>query len=275
MDAHVPQRAALRRLNGLGIVARVHATTATAAARARPALARERFDRLDALRAVAIVWMAGFHFCFDLNLFRFIHQNFYGDPFWTIQRSCIVSLFMGCAGIGQAVAAAQGQSWQRFWRRWLQIAGCALLVSIGSWLMFHERFISFGVLHGIALMLIVVRLTARWGRWLWLAGALAIALPFFVQHPWFDTRLTNWVGLVTHKPATEDYAPVLPWLGVMWWGVAAGQWMLTRRRSWLTGPLPSVLNPLAVLGRWSLSFYMLHQPVLFGLLLAVVALRSG
>jgi peptidoglycan/LPS O-acetylase OafA/YrhL len=30
-------------------------------------------------------------------------------------------------------------------------------------------------------------------------------------------------------------------------------------------PLP--LRPLAALGRWSLSFYMLHQPVLIGLIL--------
>jgi peptidoglycan/LPS O-acetylase OafA/YrhL len=27
-----------------------------------------------------------------------------------------------------------------------------------------------------------------------------------------------------------------------------------------------VLRPLAALGRWSLSFYMLHQPVLIGAL---------
>ena len=27
-------------------------------------------------------------------------------------------------------------------------------------------------------------------------------------------------------------------------------------------------RPLAALGRWSLSFYMLHQPVLIGLLMA-------
>ena len=34
--------------------------------------ASTRFDRVDALRGVAIVWMAAFHFCFDLNYFRFI-----------------------------------------------------------------------------------------------------------------------------------------------------------------------------------------------------------
>lgn len=232
-----------------------------------------RFDRLDALRATAIVWMAVFHFCFDLAHFRLIREDFYRDPFWTVQRTCIVTLFLFCAGLGQAVAVAQGQSWPRFWRRWAQVAGCALLVSIGSWLMFKSRFIHFGVLHGIAVMLIVARLTARWGGWLWPAGAVAIALPWLVQHPFFDTRLTNWIGLVTRRPATEDFVPVLPWLGVVWWGVAAGQWVLQRRREWLAGPLPHVLHPLAVLGRWSLSFYMLHQPVLIGLVMAWIALQ--
>ena len=219
-----------------------------------------------------MVWMAVFHFFFDLNHFGFIRQNFYTDPFWTTQRACIVSLFLFCAGLSQAVALEQGQGWRRFWRRWLQVAGCALLVSAGSALMFKGRFISFGVLHAIAVMLIVMRLSAHWGRWLWLAGALAMLVPQLIQHPFFDTRWTNWVGLVTRKPATEDYVPLLPWIGAMWWGLAAGQWVLARRRGWLTGPLPKGLKPLALLGRWSLSFYMLHQPVLIGLLIGVSAL---
>jgi uncharacterized membrane protein len=238
---------------------------------------RLRFDRLDALRAAAIVWMAVFHFCYDLNYFRFIHQNFYTDPRWTVQRTCIVSLFLFCAGMGQAIALAQEQGGPRFsprfWRRWAQVAGCAVLVTLGSMLMFTKTFISFGVLHCIALLLIVLRLTAGAGRALWPLGLLAIALPFVVQHPWFDTRWTNWIGLVTRKPITEDYVPLFPWLGVAWWGLAAGQWVLAHRRGWFTGPLPRALAPLAVLGRWSLSFYMLHQPVLIGLLVAVVALR--
>jgi peptidoglycan/LPS O-acetylase OafA/YrhL len=49
--------------------------------------------------------------------------------------------------------------------------------------------------------------------------------------------------------------------------MAAGQWLLDRRTRLLLGGLPPGIRPLAVLGRWSLSFYMLHQPVLIGALL--------
>ncbi|WP_418321141.1 heparan-alpha-glucosaminide N-acetyltransferase domain-containing protein [Piscinibacter sakaiensis] len=96
-----------------------------------------------------------------------------------------------------------------------------------------------------------------------------IALPWLVSHPFFDSRLTVWVGLFTRKPITEDFVPLLPWMGVMWWGVAAGHWMLAHRPHWLSGPLPQrgrvVFDSLAWLGRHALSFYLLHRPrVLIG-----------
>jgi hypothetical protein len=125
--------------------------------------------------------MTAFHFCFDLNHFGWIRQDFNHDPKWLWQRTAIVSLFLFCAGLGQAVAWSQRQQWPRFWRRWAQIAGCAVLVSIGSWWMFPQSWIYFGVLHGIAVMLVIVRLTAGWGRWLWLAGAIALLLPQLAQ----------------------------------------------------------------------------------------------
>ena len=237
---------------------------------------RERFDRLDALRALAMLWMAAFHFGFDLNHFGYLdpRQNFYRDPLWTWQRVCIVSTFLFCAGVGQAAALDAGQSIARFWRRWAQVAGCAVLVSLGSALMFPKSWISFGVLHGIALMLIVARFAAPLGAWLWPLGLVAILLPRWVQDPFFETRWTNWVGLVTRKPITEDWVPLFPWLGVMLFGLAAGQWLLTRRRAWLAGPLPRALQPLATLGRWPLTFYMLHQPVFIGALLGGRALGA-
>lgn len=235
--------------------------------------ATPRYDRLDALRGLAVAWMTAFHFGFDLNHFGWWQQDFYRDPRWTVQRTLIVSLFLLCAGLGQAVASSQGQPWRRFGRRWAQVALCALLVTAGSWFMFPRSFIYFGVLHGIALMLVLVRYSASWGRWLWPAGAAAIALalaaPTLHALGWlgegFNTPALNWLGLVSRKPVTEDYVPLLPWLGAMWWGMAAGQWLLAHRPHWLTGTAPA---PLAWLGRWSLSWYMLHQPVLIGALMA-------
>jgi uncharacterized membrane protein len=80
--------------------------------------------------------------------------------------------------------------------------------------------------------------------------------------------------LISRKPITEDYVPLLPWLGVMWWGMAAGQWLLVQRPQWLGHKVPAAAAPLAWLGRWSLSWYMLHQPVLIGALMALAAIKT-
>lgn len=243
-----------------------------------------RFDAIDALRGLAMVWMTVYHFCFDLNYFGFWRNNFYTDPVWTIQRTLILSLFLFCAGMGQAMAVAQGQSWPRFWRRWILVAGAALLVSAGSWLMYPQSFIYFGVLHGIALMLIIARLTACWGAWLWGLGVIAIGVKFVVEFELnsvgsagltgaLNSPMLNWLGLITVKPVTEDYVPLLPWLGVLWWGVAAGTWLSESGARHLRRRLPTMLKPLSLMGRWSLSYYLVHQPVMIGLLTVLVWFR--
>ena len=171
---------------------------------------RQRFDAIDVLRGLAVVWMTIFHFCFDLNHFGYIRQDFYADPFWTAQRSAIITLFLLCAGMGQAFAVKQGQDQRRFLRRWAQIAGCALLVSAGSYWMFPHSFIYFGVLHCIAAALIVVRLTAGWGRWLWLAGAVVMTL--------------QWIAMEVHAGR--------PWLGYCPTATASEARCARRPRSW-------------------------------------------
>src|SRR5690606_37697354 len=93
-----------------------------------PTRSAGRYLRVDALRGVAMVWMTVFHLCFDLSHFGYWPQDFLRDPVWTLQRTAIVSLFLLCAGLGQAVAWSQGVSTRRFLRRWAQIAACALLV---------------------------------------------------------------------------------------------------------------------------------------------------
>jgi uncharacterized membrane protein len=243
-----------------------------------PVSSTTRFAAVDVLRGLAMVWMTVFHFCFDLQYFGYLHTQFYNDPFWTLQRTAIVSLFVLCAGLGQAIAIEQGQNWGRFWRRWRQIAGCALLVSAASRWMFPHSYIYFGILHGMALMLLLARRLAGGGRWLLVVGAVALALPWLALQAhaawpvldFLNSRGFNWLGLISHKPITEDYAPLFPWFGVMCIGLVVGRWVLRNHAvalervstALLHGPLKYPARALAWLGRWSLSYYMLHQPVL-------------
>ena len=244
---------------------------------------------VDALRGIAMVWMTGFHFCFDLHYFGYLQTAFYDNPVWTWQRSAIVSLFVFSAGMGQSLATAQGLGWPRFVRRWLQIVGGAALVSVASYAMFPDSFIYFGILHGMALMLLIGRALARWLQPQWgqrrdritlallLAGALALALPTLalglhahwpaahaLNAPWW-----NWLGLVSRKPITEDYAPLFPWFGMFLWGLAAGAWWprsatANTRKASGSANRTAAVRALAWLGRHSLPYYLLHQVVLMG-----------
>ena len=251
-----------------------------------PTLTTPRFAAVDLLRGLAMAWMTLFHFSYDLQHFGYLHTNFYADPFWTVQRAAIVSLFVFCAGLGQAIAVQQGQSWGRFWKRWRLIACSALLVTVGSRLMFPDSFIYFGILHGMALMLLLARLLAGMGAWWWPLAALALAVPWLAAHmhrlwpalEFLNGPAFNWLGLISHKPITEDYAPLFPWLGVMACGMACGQWLLRRHGralavagTWVQARAP--LRGLAWMGRWSLSYYLLHQPVLIAVFSLIALLR--
>jgi uncharacterized membrane protein len=244
-----------------------------------------RLDRLDSARGAAMVWMTVFHFCFDLNNAGLIQLDFHHNPLWTWQRTCILSLFLLCAGAGQAVAHARGQSWRAFGMRCLQIGAGAALVSLGSWLMFPASYIYFGVLHGMVVMLLITRLMAPWGLWCAALGVGVLAVHGFAGPALsanlgqllgvdMNARGLNWLGLITQLPITEDYVPLFPWLGVMLLGFAGMHTFLRRAAPSDNPRRPSVVTRnLARLGRFSLPYYLLHQPVLLGLLWMAGVLR--
>jgi uncharacterized membrane protein len=232
-----------------------------------------RLSSIDALRAIALIAMIAYHFCFDLRYFGVIGADFEHDPFWLGARTLILSSFLLLAGVSLVLADADSKmSSTQFWRHVGTIAGCALLVSAASYALFPVTFIWFGVLHAIAVTLVLARPLVRHPRVALAVGAVIIAAGLAVSHPMFDHFALGWIGFMTAKPYTEDYVPLFPWAGVIFCGIPVGH-ALIRNRFAVLAPIAAPPRWLAWLGRHTLAIYMLHQPMLLGVLWVVLHRR--
>ena len=239
-------------------------------------VASQRFDRLDALRGVAIVWMAIFHLCFDLNHFGFfdaeapIHGGCVVDHPAHDDREPVPVLCRagagGGAGAGPVVVAlleALGAG-----RRLCRAGVDRLVLDVPAQLdllwraAWHRRAADPDPPAGAARTMALD-----------LLGAVAIVLPLLWRHEVFNPPWLSWSGWSPRSRSPKTTCRCCRALGVMAWGLATGRWLLTHAHGVLAGPVPRAARWLSLLGRWSLSFYMVHQPVFIGLLMAVVALR--
>jgi uncharacterized membrane protein len=233
---------------------------------AKPALRRQqapRVEGLDALRGVAIVAMVVYHFCFDLRYFGVARWDFEHDIRWLAARTLILSSFLLIAGISAALARRDPAADARWPRHVAVIGGAALLVTAASAMMFPRSFIWFGVLHAIALSLLLARPLIDRPRAALTAGVIVIAAGVMLSSQHFDNRMLGWLGFMTGKPMTEDYVPLFPWSGVLFLGIAAGHALVASNFAMLA-PLARMPRALRFLGRHSLAVYLVHQPLLLG-----------
>lgn len=235
-----------------------------------------RLALIDALRGCAVAQMLAYHLIYDLNYFGWLELHMLSDPRWIAWRSAIVTQFLLLVGVGLVLRTSFKPGRADFWKRWAEVAAAALLVSIGSYLIFGPRFIWFGILHFIALALLIARPLVQFGAWNLALGSLAILAGLLLTNEFFNNAPWSAFGLTTVKPKTEDYVPLLPWLGVVLIGLGLGS--LWKGRSWSVPLLLRKLNeraprPLLVLGTWSLTIYLVHQPLFMALL--SVAKRVG
>lgn len=241
---------------------------------------------LDGLRGCAVIAMVLYHFGFDLDHYGWIKQDLNHDLRWQLARALILGSFLFAVGCSHALTAARRSPNAQRWQRLGRLAAAALLVTLGSYLMFPRSAIWFGTLHAITLMSLLLWGLERWhgsNRQLILLAGLMLLLGNGYSHSLFDHPALSWIGLRTHRPITEDYVPLLPWFACCLLGLAYTRRLL--QNPGLSGnkhraapPLPEAgsspaiaarptgLGGLFWLGRHSLLIYLLHQPVLLGLL---------
>ncbi len=169
-------------------------------------------------------------------------------------------------------------------RRGAVCFGCGLVITLATWLVMPESVVVFGILHmlGIAMMLFALlrpaldRLKPAAGMVVF--GLLAV-LTCRVQYGFFgvpyllEWRLpdalysTNFLFLLGFPSPTffsGDYFPLIPWLFVFIAGSYIGVYLKQRRCPKFFYKLHC--KPLAVIGQNTLVIYMLHQPVIYGLM---------
>jgi uncharacterized membrane protein len=230
-----------------------------------------RLDGVDALRGLAILAMVAYHFAFDLRHFGVIRADFENGAVWLAARGTIVTSLLLLVGISLVLAGRARVPFPAFAKRVAIIAACALAASAASYLVYPSTFITFGILHFIAVASLLARPLA--GR---PAAALALGIVVLVtgltlSHSFFDTRATSWIGFTTRKPPTQDYVPLFPWLGVVLAGIALGH-ALAARAFAPVARLARTPRWVRWLGRHSLAVYMVHQPLLMGAIWLALAL---
>jgi len=235
-----------------------------------------RLVGLDMARALALVGMFAYHLSWDLAYFGFVAPGLPFTPGLRALSHAVAAAFLGLSGASLAIAHCGGFRVAAFARRFARIAAAAALVSVVTWLAAPQTPIFFGILHCIAVSALLCAPFLSTPPVVALAsGALAVAAPFFLQSASLDSPALIWLGLGDAEPATLDWRPLFPWAGAALLGMAAARFALSRGGAPTSNqPQGRAASALALAGRHSLTIYLVHQPVMLGLLF-LLAQASG
>ena len=240
-----------------------------------------RYALLGELRGLDLVSMMLYHACWDMMFLFGIWMDWYaGMPgrLWQ-QTICWVFILLSgfCAPFGRHML-----------RRGVTVFAAGALVTAVTLVFMPGERVIFGVLTflgtamlltdvlepllkkvmsavGLAVSAVLFALTYHLDeRWLGFGG-LRLALP----DAWYANYFTAFFGFPPFDFYSADYFGLLPWLFLFWAGYYLHKAVGRRRMEPLRRP---VCPALGWMGRHSLLLYLLHQPVIYGVLSAAAVL---
>lgn len=202
--------------------------------------------------------MIGFHFAINgllLNLWIFQPYEFPSLVFVRLGQF----LFLGLVGVSVFLST---RGFKEQLSRGVKIFWCALLVTVGTYLVFPHSYVRFGVLHLIAVSVPLVALLKGRERWALLAAAFFYGVSFLLPETGGPSSLGIPFGLPPAGFSSLDYFPIFPWMSVPFVGLWIASKVYAERKE--TGLAVFAKVPgITWLGRHSLAVYLLHQPILY------------
>ena len=244
-----------------------------------------RIAALDTLRGLMLVSMIAYHACWDLVYLFHRDWDWYRGTGAYIWQQSICWTFILLSGF----------CWQMGrhpLRRGLTVFGCGAAVSAVTLLFMPEERILFGVLTLIGSSMLLMIPVEKAARRIPVGAGLALSLALFALLRNVNRGTLGFEGLVLAElPAglyrglltaylgfpgpgffSTDYFSLLPWFFLFLAGYFLRRLLERPMAEW--DPDALRCPPLAALGRRSLAVYMVHQPVVYGALLALSALAG-
>ena len=235
---------------------------------------KPRIWELDALRGVCILCVIVVHFLFDLSFFGGLDLTL---PAWYVfiqeyGGAIFVVLSGDCVTLGSKSV-----------RRGLIVFACGMLITAVTYGMYRlgmsgaDVVVKFGVLHLLGVCMLVYPAFKKLPPAALALLGLAIAITGYAirgvvvpQHWLFP------LGLTYEGFTSSDYFPLFPQLGYFLIGAAIGKTAYREKRTFLPGSFQKtgIARFFCWCGRQSLFIYLLHQPIVYGLLELVLLLRG-
>ena len=231
----------------------------------------KRLVALDLARSLALLGMVVFHFTFDLEMFGHLEPGTTVNGAWAIFARVVAGSFLFLSGVSLWLAHGRGIRWPAFWRRFVMVGGAAAAVTLATYVAVPQAFIFYGILHAIAVGSLVGLAFLRLPAVVTLAAAVGVlAVNQSVASDAFNGPWLVWTGLGSRAPWALDFVPPFPWLAAVLAGIGVARLLgLVGFWDWLGRFQGGAgLARLAWPGRHSLAIYLLHQPVLIGLVWA-------
>src|SRR3989344_8076839 len=224
-----------------------------------------RFWEIDTLRGVAIILMVISNFATDLAYFNIANLS---SGFWWLFARLTAAIFLFLVGVSLAISyGKRGDDFKHYLKRGAKIFSWGLAVTAATWFFLKEDLILFGVLHliGISIILAYPFLKRRYNSLIY--GVSAILVGLYLPNIIVATKWLLPLGLTPVNYNYIDYFPIFPWIGVILIGLFFWRVLYHNHKRKISIPdYSSRTKLLQFLGRNSLLIYLIHQPILIGIL---------
>ncbi len=241
---------------------------------------KKRVGMLDDLRGIAIIAMVLYHLFYDLVFIFGVNIPVFSGDLVNTLRDITAGLFMVISGIACHYS-------KNNLKRGIVTLGCGLLLSLVTYLFMPSQFIVFGVLHCLGCCMILYGFIGKGAQKIPPIIGFIVTLFLFISLRFIDDGIIGISGLWqfsfqvpaffgnTLAPlgfpgrsfASADYYPIIPWFLLYLSGSYLGFYVNSNRFPQFFYKSHSKF--LSNTGKKSLLIYLLHQPIIYGILYVI------